>query len=376
MDSTLQPRGRGVAALVQGHGVLVALDALIVTAAYESAVVIRFLDSTHVLGELAGLLLPSFLAGSLYSGVSYTLVLHRRLWRYANMRDAFALLRAVGISTLLVCVIDLASQPLGLGVAKGIRPLPLGVILGGACLSLLYLGCAKMLPKILLLHRATHPAARPLDTTRVLIVGAGDAGVAVAARFAVNYAHGYRVIGFVDDDLAKQRMSLYGLPILGPVSLVPQLASQWRIDLIAIAIPSAPATRISQVIGICQQTNASIKIWPGLDEVVGQHRHGLALREVNVVDLLGREVVPLDTSEIDSFLEAKTVLVTGAAGSIGSELSRQLVSYRPRRVIALDNNETGLFELAASLMSPVEHDRLHLQIGDITDRDSLGRLLS
>jgi FlaA1/EpsC-like NDP-sugar epimerase len=376
MVSALLPRKRALVTMFHRQGVVVLLDALIVTAAYESAAVIRFVDSGRILDELTNLMLPCFLAGLLYSTVAYLLGLPRRLWRYANMRDALALLKAVGITTLLVGILDLASQPLGLDGSMGARPLPLSVVLGGACLSFLLLGCARVLPKMIVLRQATHGVANPLNTTRVVIVGAGDAGVTLAARFAVNHAYGYRVIGFVDDDPAKQDRSLCGIRVLGPVSLVPDLASRQRIDLVAIAMPSAPPGRISQIIGTCHNTAASIKIWPGLDEALRQRLPGVQLREVNAVDLLGREVVPLRASEIDSFLEGMTVLVTGAAGSIGSELSRQLMGYRPAKVIALDNNETGLFELAASVTSSAEHERLRLQIGDITDRDGVERLLA
>src|SRR5207249_10462753 len=176
MVSALLPRKRALVAMLHRQGLVVGLDALIVTAAYESSVVIRFVDSARVLDELANLLLPSFLAGLLYSTVAYFLGLHRRVWRYASMRDALALLKAVGINTLLVSALDLASQPLGLGA----RPLPLSVVLGGACLSFLFLGCARVLPKMLVLHQVTHVVADPLKVTRVVIVGAGAAGVTLA----------------------------------------------------------------------------------------------------------------------------------------------------------------------------------------------------
>src|SRR5262249_25722577 len=114
-----------------------------------------------------------------------------------------------------------------------------------------------------------------------------------------------------------------------------------------------------------------------LQEVVGrQPGQALPLREVNVADLLGREVVPLRSAETRAFLQAKTVLVTGAAGSIGSELCRQVLSLGPEAVIALDSNETGLFDLAETLRSPTDAARLCVHIGDITDQECMSRLFA
>jgi FlaA1/EpsC-like NDP-sugar epimerase len=354
---------------------VLAIDAVIVAAAFESAVVLRFIDSASLPEELVVFLAPSLMAGLLYAAVSLLLGLHRRVWRYVSVSDGFALLRGVILATLIVSAVDLAGAPLGLSSADALRPLPLSVVLGGGCLSFLFLGCFKALPKIMSLHQNVEAPAHSPDLTRVVIIGAGDAGAALAARFAVNHGSGYQVVGFADDDPAKRHRRVHGVRVLGPISSIPELATRLSVDLLAIAMPSVPPARIGEVIGVCQQTSASIKIMPGLNEVVGRQPRGLHLREVDVADLLGREVVPLRAPEVEHFLESRTVLVTGAAGSIGSELCRQLVSYQPAKVIAVDNNETGLFELGASLTSHVERQRLHVDMCDIADAESMAHLL-
>jgi FlaA1/EpsC-like NDP-sugar epimerase len=249
------------------------------------------------------------------------------------------------------------------------------VVIGGALLSFLFIGCYKMLPRVI---HASRMASAKGDRGRVLIVGAGLAGATLAARLLVNgtgaFAGGYSIAGFVDDDPAKWARRLHGKMVFGPIGQIPGIVRRERIDLIILALPSAGPKRTSEIIALCQQTTASVKILPSLREVVGQVSGAVRLRDINVADLLGREVVPLHTPEAHEALTGKIVLVTGAAGSIGSELCRQLVTYAPATVIALDNNETGLFDLAESLRSHPEGDRIRLQIGDITNARSMERL--
>ena len=365
---------------VRSYGLTVVLDVLVVTAAYASATVLRFIDDTTatLVAQIQLHFLPCLLAGMLYAIVAYLLGLHRRLWRFASLKDGFALIQAVAISTALIGMLDLAglspdriwrSGPQG-------RALPLSVVIGGACLSFLFLGSLKVLPKIALAPQPGAPTENPNDTTCVLIVGAGQAGASLAARFLLNRGQGYRVEGFVDDDPAKWHGRVRGISILGNVEDIPRLAERLAIDLIAIAVPSAASARIGEILAVCQQTSATIKILPGFNEIVGRQPLDLHLREVKVADLLGREVVPLRTAETEDFLASKTVVVTGAAGSIGSELCRQLVSHRSAQVIALDNNETGLFDLAASVGSSDDRCPLRLCIGDITDTAHMMRLFA
>jgi FlaA1/EpsC-like NDP-sugar epimerase len=367
---------REVIRRVRRYGLAVGLDIVAVTAAFEAAVLLRFVDTNSAAVQLRSLLGACFLAGVLYATTAYLLGLHHRLWRYASLKDGFALMRAVGIAAMLIGGLDLmgvAARP-GSPLGPRSRALPLSVVFGGGLLSFLFLGCLKAWPKVVLARRSAQARKQSAGTTRVLIVGAGQAGAGLAARLALNSALGYRVMGFVDDNSANWHGRIRGIPILGPLDAIPHLADELAIDLIAIALPSALPMRIGEIIAICQQTSASIKILPGLNEVVGRQTHALYLREVNVADLLGREVVPLRSSEARDFVEAKTILVTGAAGSIGSELCRQLVSYGPAAVVALDNNETGLFELAESLRTHPEGARLNVHIGDITDVEGMARL--
>jgi FlaA1/EpsC-like NDP-sugar epimerase len=180
----------------RSYGLVVALDVVVVTAAYESATIMRFADDiSAVIAQVKNLFFACLLAGALYASVSYLLGLHRRLWHFASLRDGYALIQAVGIATVLIGAIDLAGLAplrLGLGAARG-RALPLSVVIGGACLSFLFLGAAKVLPKVAFGRQPVAPAGTARVTTRVLIIGAGQAGASLAARFLLNSGQGYHV---------------------------------------------------------------------------------------------------------------------------------------------------------------------------------------
>ncbi|MDQ2718007.1 MAG: SDR family NAD(P)-dependent oxidoreductase, partial [Chloroflexota bacterium] len=346
------------------YGLSVLLDILCVACAFEMSTVLRFIDTADMTRELARLSPLNVLVGCLYATIAYAMGLHRSLWRYAGMRDGLALLLALGVTVGITSVADLfpfADE----------RLFPISIIIGGALSAFLFVGCAKVAPRVL----QVGLSLRSRGTLRVLIVGAGQAGAALAARFLLNSAYGYQVLAFVDDDPEKQRRSLHGRPILGMTSDIPTVVQKCEIDVIAIALPTVRAERIGEIVAICQRTPARIKIMQGLHEMIGQRSHSLLLREVNVADLLGREVIPLQTAEAKKALAGKTVLVTGAAGSIGAELCRQVIGYAPAAVLALDNNETGLFELQEDLRSNSDAAVLSIHIGDITNSQSMERFL-
>ena len=348
------------------YGLDIVLNVLCVMGAFELALILRLSDEPIRWAELVTLSIPNVFIGFLYAGVAYLMALHRRLWRYAGVRDGLALGQSILITAMIVSLIDLFN-------VMGNRLVPLSVVVGGSLLSFLFLGSVKMLPRVM---RASLPVWSQSSTTRVMIVGAGQAGADLAARFLLNATSGYRVIAFVDDDPAKRRGRIHGKPIMGKIKDIPDLVLKFGIDLIAIALPTVKAERMSEIVSICQQTQARIKIMQGLDEVAGHPSHSLVLREVNVADLLGRPIVPLHTDAARAVLEGKTVLVTGAAGSIGSELCRQVLAYNPACLLALDTNETGLFELAEDLRTHPNADSVDLAICDITDTVALEHFLA
>lgn len=348
---------------VVSYGGAVISDVVIVVAAYEMATLLRFADMQSLEAELRLFFWPDLAIGGIYAAVSYLIGLHRTIWRYASIKDGVMLFQAVGITMMLVS---------GLEIAGAAQPhmLPLSVNIVGGFLAFLFLGCVKVFPRVRRLWRKARARG---STTRVLLVGAGEAGARLAALL-IKDSQEYKVVAFVDDDQTKWQRRIHHIPIVGAVADIPQVVKKYSIDLIALAMPSVGAERIGEVISLAQQTTASIKILPSLQEMLDEQPQAISLREVNVADLLGREVVPLQSPEAQRLMAGKTILVTGAAGSIGSELCRQLITYKPARVIALDNNETGLFDLAESLRTHPDAARLLLRINDITQVNSMARL--
>ena len=351
---------------VRSYGLSVFLDVLSVFAAFGTAISIRYVGVRSDAPTLEELLVASVLCALIYAAISYLLGLQRRLWRYASLKDGFALTRAVLAMVVVVGILHLV------GVAP-IAAIPPSVVVGGAFLSFLYLGSIKILPRAILLSRASR---HHKDATRVLIVGAGQAGALLASRFQLTGSEGYRVVGFIDDDPSKSRARIHGLPILGSVDEIPDVVARVKIALIVIALPSAPIERLSAIIATCQETSARIRILPPLDELAGTRHLTLALRDVNIAELLGRPVIALGVEDAFTTFANKTILVTGAAGSIGSDLCRQLLSAAPRALYMLDNNETGLFDLEQQLLRQEHSDRLRVVIGDITRVSELERLFA
>ncbi|HEX9036777.1 MAG TPA: nucleoside-diphosphate sugar epimerase/dehydratase [Ktedonobacterales bacterium] len=346
---------------VRSYGRSVLLDILVTATAFESAACIGYLDrSKFPASQALQLLVPSALIGIIYAAISYLFGVHRRLWRYASVRELVLLLDAAVVLIPVVAVLA------GLRVWP-ITEMPNSVIVTGFLLFAPYLAGVKLAPRL----RPSWAQQRPKGpVTRVLVAGAGQAAATLAQRLVLNSVDGYRIIGFVDDDETKWNRGLHGKPVFGPIDWIPQIVKHSNVDVVAIAMPIAGPERISEVIALCQQTSVSIKILPSLNDTLGVTARSTYLRDVNVADLIGREVIALESEDTEKLVAGKVVLVTGAAGSIGSELCRQLLRLAPARLIALDTNETGLFDLAESLPS-ANRERLKPRIGDITDEGDM-----
>jgi len=179
---------------------------------------------------------------------------------------------------------------------------------------------------------------------------------------------GYELVGFVDDDSAKQGMRVHGIPVLGDRHAIPQLVARHQVDLIVIAIYSISGDDFRAILDICEQTQAAIKVLPNIFDFI-QGVNGLPpIRDVTAEDLLGRKPVEIDTEACQALLGGKWVLVTGAAGSIGCELCRQIVTFSPQCLIMLDNNETGLHDLTLELDLSSGSPPIRCIVGDVTNQ--------
>jgi len=210
---------------------------------------------------------------------------------------------------------------------------------------------------------------------KVIIVGAGDAGIMILKECRMNPAMNYHIVGFIDDASSKKNLTIQGVPVLGSRTDIPHIVEKHKIEEIIIAIPSATGQEIRTIIDSCQIPNIKIKILPGIQNMLsGDFR--LALREVKPDDLLGRETVKTNKKEIAHYIQGKKVLITGAGGSIGSELSRQIVQFFPQQLILVDYNENDLYFLELDLKAQYPNVPIKVVIGDIKDIGLLKFLFS
>ena len=288
--------------------------------------------------------------------------LYRSSWRFVSTIDMARLLKGVVSSSAL------------LGAAALLLPvsgLPRSILVLDGMLALVGIGGARLLYRLLKEGRRPGLPRQGETRQRLLIVGAGTVGE-LLLRGLLRSTHGrYLPVGFVDDDSGLRGREVHGVPVLGRVDHIPTLVKEHKIEEIAVAIPSASVEEMARIVDRCMEAGCRPKIVPDMGGVIQANGGGVSLREVEGVDLLPRKPVELDTEGIAGCLEGKTVLVTGAAGSIGSELCRQVLGYGPRRLILFDQAETDLYFLDLGLRSQVDaaEDREVIpMIGDVTDR--------
>ena len=218
------------------------------------------------------------------------------------------------------------------------------------------------------LYFQIFPKREKEEKERTLIVGAGDAGEQILRSILTSKISPYLPVGFIDDNLAKQGALIHGVKVLGKISDIPRLVQEKKIEGLIVALPSVGSRIIREAVEMGRTAKLKkIKIVPSLGEIIdGQVTVG-NLREVQVEDLLGREPVSLDQKSIENFIRGKSVLITGAAGSIGSELSRQVAKFKPSHLIILDQDETGIFNISEELFDKFPKLSIKSLIADIRE---------
>ncbi|WP_456480951.1 polysaccharide biosynthesis protein, partial [Oceanithermus sp.] len=252
------------------------------------------------------------------------------------------------------------------------QPIPRSVPLIEGGLALLLLGGARLAGRILF-ERAQLARSQPphSGSRRVLIIGAGEAGTMLAREMLRHPESGLVPIGFLDDDPSKQRQRFVGLPVLGNIEDLPRVALKAHADEVLIAIPSAPGKVVRRVVELAQRTGLRHRIVPGIYEILSGKVAISQIRDVDVEDLLRRNPVQLDTSEIAGYLEGRVVLITGAGGSIGSEIVRQVARFRPRRILLLGRGENSLYQIERELERTWPELDWRTIVADVRDREKM-----
>jgi FlaA1/EpsC-like NDP-sugar epimerase len=280
--------------------------------------------------------------------------LYQKWWRYLGRRDYAALLRAVAIVTVAVAAYIALAHPVKIPSRAGLGELPVsapaGVIALFALLTLALTCAARLLVSAVLDRpvRGFHPSR---DARDVLIVGAGDGGRLVLREMVRNPDLGYRPVGFADDDPRKRGLRLdNGLRVLGRTDELPRVLDEVEPDEVIIAIPSAPGIVRARVVRACRDRGIPVRTLPTVFELLqGGPNVMHQIRELRVEDVLGREPVRIELQRVGAYMTGQVVLVTGAGGSIGAELCRQIARVGPRRLVLVDHAEDNLFEISREL---------------------------
>jgi FlaA1/EpsC-like NDP-sugar epimerase len=344
----------------------VAVDAALIAVAWYLAFQLRFdfdvprpyrelLEDTVLL--VVGIKLVIFILFGFYN----------HWWRYVSIRDMWSIARGV---TVAVIVSDLAV--LLINPVQGFR-LPRSIVLGDWLILLALVAGARLLARTVI----ERPGRRGLVARgkEALIVGAGDAGQLIIKEMLKSPLLGYTPIGLVDDDARKRNLRLHGVRVLGTTAELPHLLRDNKPDEVIIAIPSAAGETRQHIVNVCRDVGVAVKTLPAVHELItGDLNLARQLREVQVEDVLGREAVDLDLASIASYLTGETVLVTGAGGSIGSELCRQIAALGADRLILLDHSENALVDIERELVHERRYEAAVPVLADSKDRAKIRRL--
>ncbi len=303
----------------------------------------------------------------------WSMGLYNRTLRFTSLPDMVAVFTAItGYSMLKFCSIFFMEA----------FPSLSAVFVIDWMLSLILIGSSRIMPRVLLNVVEMSPFRcwlfnRSNDKAkRVLIVGAGQGGESILREIKRNINLPIDVVGLVDDSPKKKDQIIHGVKVLGTTENLAEIARKFSVDEIIIAIPSASGGELRRIVKLCQNTNVRFKTLPGLQDIIGGKLVSLQLRDIAIEDLLRRPPSEINLAEIAAYVTSKTVLVTGAGGSIGSEICRQILPFQPEKLLLLGHGENSIFKTHQELLgSPKLGNTVLIPIiTDIQDREKIGHL--
>jgi FlaA1/EpsC-like NDP-sugar epimerase len=272
--------------------------------------------------------------------------LYKGMWRYFSVHELMNTVKACTLAFAVTVIIILGVYRFG-GFSRS-------VFLMDQVLSILLVGGFRLAIRLVLVDGGKGRRWFGIEKFKrhlknMVIIGAGSAGEKLLREIYENTTLNYNVVGFVDDDPTKFKSRMHGVPVLGGPQDLRTIVREQEVHMIAIAVPSATARQMRRLVSFCKSTDVPFKTLPGLGELIEGRVTASAMREVRYEDLLGRLPVELDRLRIGSYVSGKRVMITGGAGSIGSELCRQIARFKPRKLIIVERNESGLYELELAL---------------------------
>jgi len=293
---------------------------------------------------------------------------YRGWWRYVSISDLTGIMGASVLSTLIIVTLWFTMVLNVTFVRQHLQTIaetPQSVFILDMFATFLMLAGLRMLIR---LYYEEFRAVESSRLKRFLIVGAGNAGEALLREIHRMAVIQYDVIGFIDDDPHKQLTNIHGIPVLGTVEQLPEICSERKIDEIAIAMPSASPAQLRRVVQVCEGTKIRFRTVPSITDIASGKLQVSQIRDVDINDLLGREAVNLDLDLIEAFARDKVIMVTGAGGSIGSEMCRQLCNFSPKQLLLIEQAENPLFHIERELNSKFPHVSVEAIVCNITDR--------
>lgn len=336
---------------------LLIIDACLIMLAITAAYYLRFdfrielkyfAMLPYVIAMHLIIILPALHMGKLY----------KKVWEYASVGELVTILKVVTVSEL---VFILSHMLLKISFPEFV--IPRSVYISTWVLIILSIGGSRFVWRVFRGYYFGNKSSRD----RALIVGAGDAGVMVARDLRQSSVASVYPVAFVDDSPAKQSLEILGLPIVGSTEDIPDIVNRYNISQIIIAMPSTPKKKIAKIIDRCKTTKANIKILPGMSDIIDGKITLKTIRDVDVEDLLGREPVKVDMEGIANYVTSEVVLITGAGGSIGSELCRQIAPFSPKQLLLLGHGENSIYDIELELRKTYRTLSIETIIADIQD---------
>lgn len=281
--------------------------------------------------------------------------LYNRIWEYASIGEIISILKAVSISAVTsLLLVGILTQ----------RQVPLSIMLRQFETVLLLVGGSRFIWRVVRDYLLKNNSERE----NALIVGAGDCGLMIVRELLHNPRASVKPVAFIDDDIRKKGSRIMGLPVIGDRDAILEAVSRHNITEIIIAMPAASKQEVSAIIEICKQSKTKLKMIPMLDDLIKGKVSISKLRNVDVEDLLGRDPIKADLEGIANYVANKVVLVTGAGGSIGSELCRQIAPFEPKLLLLLGHGENSIYTIEMEMRRKFPNLAIESVIADVQDR--------
>lgn len=339
---------------------LMLIDTIIIILSAFLAVFLRF-DGDVPYNYLQNTItsLPALVAARLIT--FYFLKLYSRVWRYASIRE-FSIIVVASMTSSMFFYLYLM-------LTNNAYALPRSVHIISMMLVVLGVLATRLAVRIYSHYKSGYmQSSEVVKEKKILIVGAGDAGAIIAREILQNKKSGQKIVGFVDDDKSKIGMSMFGSKIIGSRNNIVEIAQKYYADEIIIAMPSVNRQEVRQIVDICQKTECKIRITPSIYELIDGKFTLDQVRDIDVEDLLGRDAVKLEQGKIQTYIQDKTILVTGAGGSIGSEICIQTAKINPQKIILLGKGENSIYDIHYKLNKKFPNIKVIPIIADVRDK--------